>query len=541
MASRRRAAEDKNTKLLRELAALPCNKQCFDCLQRGPTYINVTIGSFVCTTCSGILRGLTPPHRVKSISMTTFTPDEIEYLKSRGNEYCKYVWLGTFDTTTNSIESEVSDDQRKRDFMVQKYEKKRWYVDPDIAVKKLQNDTLLRQKQGVAQSQTFGTRSNSIVETQPLSRLLGKSPTALVVQSSQAAETWPHPVSSASAPTISTKTSAQNHGSRSIDLLSEFAGGTSTSNAQASANNNSTANGNFANFETAFNSVEKSVGNTSAATAAVPNLPSSASLDAYPMQARPPQPNSVAAVFSPPPPPPAVTTQSTVTQQNTTDRYAALADLDSLFNHPATSVKAPSWTVETTSSSGSLHDLVSSDLSSSTYSTAPSNPFASTNLWSQSQTAKSSFQSANPFQTGTDALSYSQTTNSQAYAPFPIPMVGNSPSDDTVRNQFNANFSPFPAQIVSPTNGYGTNPMLLQNGGLVSPTSGSGAWNMPSNMPMWSSSQMGIGNLFSNENKPTESAQHSDWIQNPVNPFTVPANNVGFPVAPKSNCSNPFL
>ncbi|GFR10831.1 arf-GAP domain and FG repeat-containing protein 1 [Trichonephila clavata] len=532
--SRRRAAEDKNTKLLRELAAIPSNKQCFDCLQRGPTYINVTIGSFVCTTCSGILRGLTPPHRVKSISMTTFTADEIEFLKSRGNEYCKYVWLGTFDTSTNSIESEVSDDQRKRDFMVQKYEKKRWYVDHDIAVKKMQTDAALRQRQGTIQSQAFGTKLNSVVETQPLSRLLGKSPTALVVQPNQAAETWPHPVSSASAPTISTKTSAQNPGSRSIDLLSEFAGDSSTSSAHAAMNNTSTANGNFANFETAFNSVEKSAGN--AATAAAPTLPSSASLDAYPMQSRPSQPSNPVTAFSPPPPPP-TSTQPAVQQQSTADRYAALADLDSLFNQPS-SVKAPSWTVETTSSGSALDSITSEN--GSTYSTAPSNPFASTDMWSQSQ-VKSSFQSANPFQTGTDGLSYSQTTSSQAYAPFPIPMVGNSPSDDNVRNQFNANFSPFPAQIVSPTNGYGSNPLLVQNGGLVSPTSGSGAWNMPSNMPMWSSSQMGLGGLFSNENKPSEPAQHSDWIQNPVNPFMVPTNNIGFPVAPKSNCSNPFL
>ncbi|PRD34540.1 UNVERIFIED_CONTAM: Arf-GAP domain and FG repeat-containing protein 2 [Trichonephila clavipes] len=549
-------------------------------------------------------RGLTPPHRVKSISMTTFTTDEIEFLKSRGNEYCKYVWLGTFDTSTNSIESEVSDDQRKRDFMVQKYEKKRWYVDHEIAVKKMQTDAALRQKQGTIQSQTFGTKSNSVVETQPLSRLLGKSPTALVVQPNQAAETWPHPVSSASAPTISTKTSAQNPGSRSIDLLSEFAGDSSTSSAHAAMNNTSTANGNFANFETAFNSVEKSgwtsfdddldplspsasrsstlskdsvsrIGSYSsvmprplslptfvptnpfksspianpttpsqwpsfaagnAATAAAPTLPSSASLDAYPMQSRPSQPSNPVTAFSPPPPPP-TSTQPAVQQQSTADRYAALADLDSLFNQPS-SVKAPSWTVETTSS-GSALDPVTSE-NGSTYSTAPSNPFASTDMWSQSQ-VKSSFQSANPFQTGTDGLSYSQTTSSQAYAPFPIPMVGNSPSDDNVRNQFNANFSPFPAQIVSPTNGYGTNPLLVQNGGLVSPTSGSGAWNMPSNMPMWSSSQMGLGGLFSNENKPSEPAQHSDWIQNPVNPFMVPTNNIGFPVAPKSNCSNPFL
>ncbi|GFT96849.1 arf-GAP domain and FG repeat-containing protein 1 [Nephila pilipes] len=503
--SRRRAAEDKNTKLLRELAAIPSNKQCFDCLQRGPTYINVTIGSFVCTTCSGILRGLTPPHRVKSISMTTFTTDEIEFLKNRGNEYCKYVWLGTFDTSTNSIESEVSDDQRKRDFMVQKYEKKRWYVDHDVAVKKMQTDAALRQKQGTIQSQNFGTKSNSVVETQPLSRLLGKSPTALVVQQNQAAETWPHPVSSASAPTISTKTSAQNPGSRSIDLLSEFAGDSSTASAHATMNSNSTANGNFANFETAFNSVEKTAGN--AATAA-PNLPSSASLDAYPMQSRPSQPSNPVTAFSPPPPPTSTQPAAPQQQLSTADRYAALADLDSLFNQP-TSVKAPSWTVETTSS-GSTLDPVVSEKNSSTYSTAPSNPFASTDMWSQSQVVKSSFQSANPFQTGTDGLSYSQTTSSQAYAPFPIPMVGNSPSDDN-------------------------------NGGLVSPTSGSGAWNMPSNMPMWSSSQMGLGGLFSNENKPSEPAQHSDWIQNPVNPFMVPANNIGFPVAPKSNCSNPFL
>jgi len=55
MAARRRAAEDKNIKILREIGSLPYNKQCFDCLQRGPTYVNVTIGSFVCTTCSGIL------------------------------------------------------------------------------------------------------------------------------------------------------------------------------------------------------------------------------------------------------------------------------------------------------------------------------------------------------------------------------------------------------------------------------------------------------------------------------------------------------
>lgn len=31
-------------------------------------------------------RGLTPPHRVKSISMATFSTEEIDFIKSRGNE-----------------------------------------------------------------------------------------------------------------------------------------------------------------------------------------------------------------------------------------------------------------------------------------------------------------------------------------------------------------------------------------------------------------------------------------------------------------------
>ena len=47
--------EEKALIALRELAALPHNKQCCDCNQKGPTYVNVTIGTFICTACSGIL------------------------------------------------------------------------------------------------------------------------------------------------------------------------------------------------------------------------------------------------------------------------------------------------------------------------------------------------------------------------------------------------------------------------------------------------------------------------------------------------------
>ncbi|CAH1395819.1 unnamed protein product [Nezara viridula] len=125
MASARKKLDEKNLKILRELVSLPENKHCFDCHQRGPTYVNVTIGSFICTRCSGLLRGLTPPHRVKSISMATFTSEEIELLKCRGNEYCRKVWLSLYDGDSIS-----KDEQQIKEFMIAKYERKRYYVKP---------------------------------------------------------------------------------------------------------------------------------------------------------------------------------------------------------------------------------------------------------------------------------------------------------------------------------------------------------------------------------------------------------------------------
>jgi Arf-GAP domain and FG repeat-containing protein 1 len=46
---------DKMLKTLREFIAVGSNRQCFDCGQKGVTYVNMTVGSFVCTSCSGVL------------------------------------------------------------------------------------------------------------------------------------------------------------------------------------------------------------------------------------------------------------------------------------------------------------------------------------------------------------------------------------------------------------------------------------------------------------------------------------------------------
>ncbi|XP_064593788.1 arf-GAP domain and FG repeat-containing protein 2 isoform X1 [Zonotrichia leucophrys gambelii] len=116
---------------VRELvSAVPANRLCFECGQRGVTYVDISVGSFVCTGCSGALRGLNPPHRVKSISMTTFSEAEVLFLQAHGNEACRRVWLGTFDPRT-SLLPDSRDPQKVKEFLQEKYEKKRWYVPPE--------------------------------------------------------------------------------------------------------------------------------------------------------------------------------------------------------------------------------------------------------------------------------------------------------------------------------------------------------------------------------------------------------------------------
>ncbi|XP_078612511.1 uncharacterized protein LOC144882541 isoform X1 [Branchiostoma floridae x Branchiostoma japonicum] len=211
MASRRKQ-EEKNLKQIRELAALPYNKKCFDCDQKGPTYVNTTIGSFVCTSCSGILRGINPPHRVKSISMTTFTQQEIEFLQKHGNEYCRKVWLGLYDSRSQGM-PESRDEQRVKDFMINKYEKRRWYVSPSEIP---------------PPTPPSSTSSASTPETKPLKTLLGDNTPNLVVQNSvQSSPAISRPQSSQSTSALAPAprgSPAQQKKSATMDLLGDLGG-----------------------------------------------------------------------------------------------------------------------------------------------------------------------------------------------------------------------------------------------------------------------------------------------------------------------------
>ncbi|CAN6442162.1 unnamed protein product [Victoria cruziana] len=87
--------DEKNEKIIRGLLKLPANRKCVNCGGLGPQYVCTTFWTFICTTCSGVHREFT--HRVKSVSMATFSSQEVEALQNGGNERAKEIFFKEWD------------------------------------------------------------------------------------------------------------------------------------------------------------------------------------------------------------------------------------------------------------------------------------------------------------------------------------------------------------------------------------------------------------------------------------------------------------
>ncbi|XWS64938.1 hypothetical protein CRYUN_Cryun05aG0047400 [Craigia yunnanensis] len=90
-----RKEEERNEKIIRGLMKLPPNRRCINCNSLGPQYVCTNFWTFVCMTCSGIHREFT--HRVKSVSMSKFTSQEVEALQNGGNQCARDIYLKDWD------------------------------------------------------------------------------------------------------------------------------------------------------------------------------------------------------------------------------------------------------------------------------------------------------------------------------------------------------------------------------------------------------------------------------------------------------------
>ena len=83
------------SKLVESLKKKGSNRICFDCGDVGTTYASLNFGTFICSQCAGILRGLN--FKVKPLGISIFTLNEYEILSKNGNDKAKSKWLAKFD------------------------------------------------------------------------------------------------------------------------------------------------------------------------------------------------------------------------------------------------------------------------------------------------------------------------------------------------------------------------------------------------------------------------------------------------------------
>ena len=112
------------SKLVESLKKQEANRKCFDCGVIGTTYASLNFGTFVCSQCAGILRGLN--FKVKPLGISIFTLNEYEILHKNGNENAKQVWMALYDPYKHEKPNPKKYNDVKR-HLIRKYKEKAFF------------------------------------------------------------------------------------------------------------------------------------------------------------------------------------------------------------------------------------------------------------------------------------------------------------------------------------------------------------------------------------------------------------------------------
>ena len=124
-----------SNKILENIRKQGSNKSCFDCGEKGVTYVVPKFGTFVCSRCSGIHREI--GNMVKGLGVSNFTDKEVAFLKEMGNDNAKSIWLAKFDSTKHKL-PKANDENSIKEHLKLKYTNKKWYTSPN----NIENDTI---------------------------------------------------------------------------------------------------------------------------------------------------------------------------------------------------------------------------------------------------------------------------------------------------------------------------------------------------------------------------------------------------------------
>lgn len=151
--------------------------------------------------------------------MATFTEDEVDFLRTHGNEECAKTWLGLWD-------AKRAPKMDHKDFMIEKYERKRFYLEPASPLKSIPSSTKLSSTTNTttmsssinSSASSTSTRSNDDLSTL---KSVNLTPPSIVRQN---AIRQHHKPSSASSSTTSSSSSStlSSHQKRSNGFHDPF-------------------------------------------------------------------------------------------------------------------------------------------------------------------------------------------------------------------------------------------------------------------------------------------------------------------------------
>lgn len=402
--------------------------------------------------------------------MTTFTQQEIEFLQKHGNEVCKQIWLGLFDDRSSAI-PDFRDPQKVKEFLQEKYEKKRWYVPPEQA------KVVASVHASISGSSASSTSSTP--EVKPLKSLLGDSAPALHLNKGTPSQS----------PVVG-RSQVQQQEKKQFDLLSDLGSdifaapapqSTATANfanfahfnshaAQNSANadfanfdafGQSSGSSNFGGFPTASHSPFQpqttggSAGSVNANFAHFDNFPKSSSADFGTFSTS--QSHQTASAVS------KVSTNKAGLQ--TTDKYAALANLDNIFSAGQGGDQGSGFGTTGKAPVGSVVSV-------------PTQSSASSDKYAALAELDSVFSSA-----ATSSNAYTSTSNASSNVFGTVPVGASAqtqPASSSVPAPFGATPStnPFVA-AAGPSVASSTNPFQTNARGATAATFGTASMSMP--------------------------------------------------------------
>ena len=120
------------------------NMKCFECNQKGTTYICTTFGTFVCSDCAGVLSHLN--YKVKGLGVASFNKNEYEFILKNGNDFAKKKWMAKFDINKDKY-PKPKDYEDIRKNIINKYQFKK-YCDENVEYNtdKANNKNLINNK-----------------------------------------------------------------------------------------------------------------------------------------------------------------------------------------------------------------------------------------------------------------------------------------------------------------------------------------------------------------------------------------------------------